>query len=101
MVIDQWMHLSLTTRIWVSTGFIGQIIFFMRFLVQWIVSERRGEVVIPNAFWFLSLGGSAILLTYAIHIKDPVFIIGQACGFFIYIRNLMLIRRHHNKTMES
>jgi lipid-A-disaccharide synthase-like uncharacterized protein len=97
-VLEHWMSLSLTDRLWMGAGFLGQVVFFMRFLVQWIASERRGESVIPVAFWFLSLGGATILLTYAIHIHDPVFTLGQTCGFLIYIRNLMLIykkRRSH------
>jgi lipid-A-disaccharide synthase-like uncharacterized protein len=62
-----------------------------RFLVQWIASERRRESVVPIAFWFLSLAGSALLLAYAISRKDPVIIVGQATGIFIYLRNLWLI----------
>jgi lipid-A-disaccharide synthase-like uncharacterized protein len=92
-LLEHWLRLSWAERVWVSLGFLGQAVFFMRFFVQWIASERRGESVIPVTFWFFSLGGSAILLTYAIHIHDPVFIVGQACGFIIYIRNLMLIYR--------
>ncbi len=91
--LQHWMEMSLTARIWVIVGLLGQIIFFMRFFVQWIASERKGESVIPTAFWFLSLGGATILLIYAIHIRDIVFTIGQTCGFIIYIRNLMLIYR--------
>ena len=67
--------------------------FFLRFLVQWIASERRGESVIPIVFWYLSLAGGIILLFYAIHIRDPIFILGQSMGAFIYIRNLILIFR--------
>jgi len=78
-------------NIWLVVGFGGQICFALRFLVQWIVSERKGESVIPLFFWYLSLAGGLILLAYAIHIKDPVFIVGQSTGAFIYIRNLMLI----------
>jgi lipid-A-disaccharide synthase-like uncharacterized protein len=74
-------------------GFIGQGVFAGRFLVQWIVSERRGESVIPLAFWYLSLAGAALLFTYATLRKDPVFMVGQASGSFVYIRNLILIRR--------
>ena len=98
-MFEHWMRMTYTNRVWMSAGLLGQAIFFMRFLVQWIASERRGESIIPIAFWFLSLGGSAILLSYAIHIKDPVFIIGQTCGFFIYVRNLMLIYRKRQKQM--
>jgi lipid-A-disaccharide synthase-like uncharacterized protein len=89
----QWIGMNWVDRVWLATGFLGQVIFFMRFLVQWIASERRGESVIPIAFWFLSLTGSLILLTYAIHIRDPVFTLGQGFGFTVYIRNLMLIYR--------
>ncbi|MBP2674678.1 MAG: lipid biosynthesis acyltransferase [Deltaproteobacteria bacterium] len=74
-------------------GFAGQVLFFMRFLVQWILSEKEKKSVIPVSFWYFSLGGSALLLVYAILRKDPVFIVGQGMGFGIYIRNLHLIHR--------
>ena len=83
----------MTITPWVIIGLIGQAFFFMRFLVQWIVSERRGESMIPIAFWYFSIGGSMILLAYAIHRQDPVFILGQSVGSVIYIRNLILISR--------
>lgn len=73
-------------------GFTGQIVFFLRFLVQWIVSEKEGRSVIPLAFWYLSLGGSFLLLLYGILDRDPVIIVGQAIGSFVYLRNLALIR---------
>ena len=76
---------------WVIFGFLGQFLFSMRFLVQWIVSERRGESVIPVAFWYFSISGNIIILSYAIHRLDPVFIVGQSVASVIYIRNLMLI----------
>jgi len=78
---------------WVIFGFVGQLSFSLRFLIQWVASERKGESVIPIAFWYFSLGGGLILLVYAIYRQDPVFILGQATGAMIYIRNLMLIRR--------
>ena len=78
---------------WLSVGFLGQALFSSRFLVQWIASERRKESVIPLSFWFLSLGGGLALLLYAVHRLDPVFIVGQGAGLFIYLRNLLLIRR--------
>ena len=74
-------------------GFTGQALFFMRFLVQWISSEKQKKSVIPLAFWYFSISGSILLLVYAIIRKDPVFIVGQATGFLIYIRNLHLIGR--------
>ena len=78
---------------WVIFGFTGQLIFGLRFLVQWIASEKKKESHIPLAFWYLSLTGAVILLIYAIHRRDPVFIVGQSTGFIVYVRNLMLIYR--------
>jgi lipid-A-disaccharide synthase-like uncharacterized protein len=79
--------------IWVAIGFLGQALFTSRFLVQWIASERRGESIIPLAFWWLSLAGGLTLLSYAIWRQDPVFIVGQATGLVVYTRNLVLIGR--------
>ena len=84
-------------KIWLAIGFFGQFMFFMRFLVQWVVSEKRKESVVPISFWYFSLLGGLILLSYAIYRKDPVFILGQAGGAFIYLRNLMLIYRKCDK----
>ena len=81
------------TQFWLVIGFLGQALFGSRFLVQWIVSERRGESVVPLAFWYLSLGGASLLLAYAIWRQDPVFILGQSFGFLVYTRNLILIGR--------
>jgi lipid-A-disaccharide synthase-like uncharacterized protein len=78
---------------WIIVGFAGQAAFFLRFFVQWISSERRGESHIPVAFWYLSLAGGALLLAYAIVRRDPVFIAGQAFGSVVYGRNIVLIRR--------
>ena len=65
----------------------------MRFFVQWLASEREGRSVIPVAFWYFSLGGACVLLSYSIYRQDPVFILGQSMGFFIYTRNLYFIHR--------
>ena len=73
-------------------GLFGQLVFLARFLVQWVVSERRGRSVIPVAFWYLSLVGSAILLAYGVLREDPVIILGQSVGAVVYVRNLMLLR---------
>jgi lipid-A-disaccharide synthase-like uncharacterized protein len=78
---------------WLYLGLAGQLLFGLRFLVQWVVSERKGESVIPVYFWYLSLVGSIILLAYAVFRRDPVFILGQSTGFLVYMRNLMLIYR--------
>ncbi|HXG59379.1 MAG TPA: lipid-A-disaccharide synthase N-terminal domain-containing protein [Thermoanaerobaculia bacterium] len=83
-----------TWDFWVLIGFAGQFLFGARFIVQWISSERRRASHVPVHFWYLSLAGGAIMLTYAIHRRDPVFIVGQASGLVVYIRNLMLIHRH-------
>lgn len=78
---------------WLILGFAAQALFASRFLVQWIASERAGRSTVPHAFWYLSFGGGALLLVYAIHRRDPVFILGQGAGLFIYARNLALIHR--------
>jgi lipid-A-disaccharide synthase-like uncharacterized protein len=77
--------------IWLTIGFIGQAMFTMRFVVQWLASEKRKKSVIPVAFWFFSVAGGLILLSYAIYRKDPVFILGQSFGILVYSRNLYLI----------
>ncbi len=83
--------------IWLLVGFAGQGCFFMRFLVQWISSERQQKSVIPVAFWYFSIFGALIILAYAIHRGDPVFIVGQTTGLLIYTRNLMLLSREKQK----
>ena len=75
-------------------GMLGQVLFFSRFLVQWIASEKNGQSTIPLSFWYLSIGGGSLLLFYAIWRKDPVITLGQLVGLFVYVRNLMLIHRH-------
>ncbi|WP_447974843.1 lipid-A-disaccharide synthase N-terminal domain-containing protein [Nitrospira sp. Kam-Ns4a] len=82
-----------TELLWLGIGFLGQTLFFMRWVVQWFVSERSAESRVPVAFWYFSLIGGLITLAYAIYRKDPVFIAGQAVGALIYVRNLMLIFR--------
>jgi len=81
--------------VWLAVGFGGQALFAARFLVQWIHSERVKRSVMPVAFWFWSIAGGVVLLVYALHRADPVFIVGQGLGLFIYLRNLWLIRREH------
>ena len=79
--------------IWKLVGFGGQALFGSRFLVQWIATERRRKSVVPTAFWYLSLCGGLTLLSYAISIKDPVFITGQSFGVLVYTRNLWFVHR--------
>ncbi len=80
-------------KIWLGIGFFAQLMFSARFLVQWLASERAGKSIVPLLFWYFSIAGSTLLLAYAIHRRDPVFILGQSVGIFIYSRNLYLIRR--------
>jgi lipid-A-disaccharide synthase-like uncharacterized protein len=82
---------------WVVLGFIAQGFFTMRFVVQWIASERALRSVIPVAFWFFSIGGGALLLVYALYRRDPVFIAGQALGLVVYLRNLYFIAIHRKQ----
>ena len=77
---------------WYVIGFAGQLCFGSRFLVQWIASERSRRVVIPPAFWYLSVAGGLAMLTYAVLKHDPVFVIGQCAGLVVYVRNLILHR---------
>ncbi len=77
----------------VLVGYVAQTLFAMRFVVQWIASERAGRSVVPTAFWIFSIGGGFMLLGYAIYRKDPVFILGQAFGVFVYLRNLQFVLR--------
>ena len=81
------------SKIWLGIGFFAQLLFSARFLVQWLASERAGKSIVPLLFWYLSIAGSLLLLVYAVYRKDPVFILGQSMGIFIYTRNLYLIRR--------
>ena len=87
-------------KIWLGIGFFAQLMFSARFLVQWLASERAGKSIVPLLFWYLSIGGSVLLLLYAIHRKDPVFILGQSMGIFIYTRNLYLIRREERLSAQ-
>jgi lipid-A-disaccharide synthase-like uncharacterized protein len=84
---------TITFDWWLLIGLLAQTLFFGRFFIQWLISEYKGESTVPVAFWFLSLFGGGLLLVYAIHRQDLVFILGQAGGLVIYARNLMLIYR--------
>ena len=80
----------MSDEVWTALGVIGQIVFSARFVVQWLFSEYRRRSVIPISFWYLSILGAAMLLAYSIHLRDPVFILGQAGGVIIYARNVQL-----------
>ena len=78
---------------WLAFGLLGTLTFGSRFLLQWIASERAGESIVPNAFWYLSIAGSLVLLVYALHLRNPVFVLAYLPNSLIYLRNLWLIRR--------
>ena len=96
-VVNYLNSLSNLEIIFLIIGFTGQGIFASRFIFQWIYSEKKGESYIPVIFWYLSIFGGIGLLTYAIFRKDPVIIIGQLFGIFIYLRNLILIYKKKNE----
>lgn len=79
--------------LWLAVGLLGQMLFSARFVVQWLASERRRRSVVPAAFWYLSITGSVVLLAYAVHRRDPVFVLGQLTGFVVYARNLQFLHR--------
>lgn len=85
----------MNNSIWLIFGLCGQGAFSARFLVQWLISERNKKCTIPTAFWYFSVVGGLLLFIYALHKRDPVFILGQGFGLFIYLRNLFLLQREH------
>jgi lipid-A-disaccharide synthase-like uncharacterized protein len=87
--------------VWMAIGFMGQAMFSARFLIQWLASEKVKKSIIPTTFWWFSLAGGSVLLAYAIHRQDPVFIVGQGAGLFIYLRNLYLILIHPRKEQAT
>ena len=86
---------------WVALGFLAQALFSMRFLVQWIASERAGRSIIPTAFWLFSIGGGVLLFAYSLYRRDPVFIAGQGLGLFIYVRNLYFVMREKSQAAPA
>ena len=101
--VGGYLHDVFVTNLdwWLILGFLAQGLFTMRFLVQWIASERAGRSVIPLAFWWFSVAGGLLLLVYALYRKDPVFILGQAFGVFVYLRNLYFVLRERRQTMSA
>ena len=93
--------MSTTEITWLGIGFFGQGLFFMRWVVQWLASERSAQSQVPIAFWYMSLIGGLITLTYAIYRKDPVFIAGQGFGVFVYLRNLYFVLRDRRQGMPA
>lgn len=83
--------------VWATIALVGQVVFGGRFILQWIVSEYKKMSHVPTAFWFISLAGSLILLSYSIHIKNPIFMFGFSLNTLIYLRNIHLIYKHSKK----
>lgn len=93
--LDQWwMGMSRAELFWLAFGFAAQSMFFMRFVLQWIASERVKRSVVPATFWYFSFAGGLMLFLYAVHRADPVIMLGQLMGLFIYSRNIWLIWLH-------
>ncbi len=101
-MINYLNSLSSVEIFFLIIGFLGQGLFASRFIFQWIHSEKKGESTIPIIFWYLSIFGGIGLLTYAIFRQDPVIVVGQSFGIFIYIRNLVLIYKinKNNRTYK-
>ncbi len=101
--LSTWLHQVFVLQFdgWILLGFVAQFFFTMRFLVQWIASEKAKRSVVPIAFWFFSLFGGGLLFVYAVQREDPVFIAGQGLGLIIYIRNLWLIANERKSSMTK
>jgi lipid-A-disaccharide synthase-like uncharacterized protein len=91
--------------VWVGLGLLGQVLFTGRMIVQWLVSEKNKKSVVPPVFWWMSLGGSTMLMLYFLWRRDPIGLLGQSFGWFIYVRNLWMIYRpqtpHHDAIMTA
>jgi lipid-A-disaccharide synthase-like uncharacterized protein len=96
-----WTSTPISEKAWLGVGLIAQLMFSMRFIVQWIASERARRSIVPETFWYFSLFGGALLLAYACYRLDPVFILGQAMGLVIYSRNIYFIRAHHKSLADA
>jgi lipid-A-disaccharide synthase-like uncharacterized protein len=87
-------------QIWGAVGLLGQGAFTARFVVQWFASERKRETVMPVAFWWLSLAGGLITLTYVVHLGSLALTLGQSMGLFVYVRNLMLVSKARRRAAK-
>lgn len=96
-----WASISTTELIWLTVGFGAQAMFSMRFIIQWIASERARRSIVPETFWYFSFAGGFMLFIYAVYRMDPVFILGQGSGLFIYARNIWFIWRAKHEVAEQ
>lgn len=93
-VLSWYAERSTEELVWIGIGFFAQALFMGRFVVQWIASERARRSILPDMFWYFSIGGGVLLLAYSIHRADPVFMFGQGLGLLIYLRNLYFVWNH-------
>jgi lipid-A-disaccharide synthase-like uncharacterized protein len=104
-LVDKWhayfTGMGTSDLLWLAIGLFGQALFMMRFVVQWVHSERHQKSIIPVSFWYLSLVGGLVVLAYGLHKAEPVIVLGQLPGTFVYARNLMLIRREHHDVLAE
>lgn len=100
--VGGYLYDVFVTRVdwWVFLGIVAQGLFTMRFVVQWLASEKAGKSVVPMAFWWFSISGGVLLLAYALYRRDPVFIAGQGFGVFVYLRNLQFVLRERKAGRE-
>jgi lipid-A-disaccharide synthase-like uncharacterized protein len=96
-----WASISTTELVWLIVGFAAQLMFSMRFILQWIASEKAKRSIVPEVFWYFSVAGGAMLFAYAIYRGDPVFILGQGMGLLIYVRNIHMIWREKAEKVET
>jgi lipid-A-disaccharide synthase-like uncharacterized protein len=96
-----WSAISVTELVWLAFGFAAQAMFFMRFVLQWIASERVKRSIVPETFWYFSFAGGLMLFIYAVHRADPVIMLGQLMGLFIYSRNIYLIWLHKKTSGQA
>jgi lipid-A-disaccharide synthase-like uncharacterized protein len=96
-----WAGTPASEKLWLGIGFAAQLMFSMRFIVQWIASERARQSIVPETFWYFSCAGGAMLFAYAIYRMDPVFVLGQGAGLFIYGRNIHLIWQTRLKARDA
>ena len=90
-LVHWWVTTPTTELVWIFIGLGAQLLFSMRFIVQWVATEKARASIIPETFWYFSFAGGSMLLAYAIYRSDPVFIVGQAAGLVIYARNIYFI----------
>jgi lipid-A-disaccharide synthase-like uncharacterized protein len=96
-----WASTTTTELVWLGIGFVAQLMFSMRFILQWIASERAKRSIVPEVFWYFSVAGGAMLFAYAIYRMDPVFMLGQGMGLLIYVRNIQMIWRQKASGQEG